>query len=778
VKPYQFLFSAFLLSMFYNNANGQMANPVDYKAVLAKQDLLFDTLSAKWEEGAFLGNGLLGVMVYREDANAIRFDLGRTDVIDHRPGINPSIGRARLPIGKFVLRATGNIKKVALRLDLWNAELIGTITTDKGTINLQALVPATKDIILVNTTSPTQNLVSWEWKPEPALSPFLSLGRDSASKYPANPSAQTTKDEEGINYHFQPLLVGGGFTTAWIDLVNGNQQFHVIAITNSRGFKQDTSWLEKERKQWNLNKTIGGKQTDPSILQAYTVLKTIQPKSAQSVINSHRAYWHSFYQKSFISIPDKRLESFWWIQQYKMASATRVGALGIDLMGPWYKPSPWPKYWWNLNIQLTYYPFFSSNHVDLAGPLLKMINDNIGNLSKNTPEPYQYNSAALARSGPYDMVSPIRVVKGNDSTGSSASLELGNLGWLLHVYWQAYEHTMDKSIMKDIYPVLTRAMNYYLHIAEKGSDGKYHLPYTFSPEYPRGITRDANYDLSVLRWGLKTLLQINSELRTNDSLKTKWQDLLNNLVDYPKDQYGLRIGRDAAFIQSHRHYSHLLMVYPIYEINWDQQQNRELILRSLNQWKGNDEAWRGYSYTGSGSIYAMMGEGDSTWKMLNEMMKGRFSIKPNTMYLEAGPVIETPLSAVTTMNEMLLQSWGAVIRIFPAIPVSWKETSFDKLLAKGGFEVSAVTKGGQTQFIRIKSLAGQPCIVRTGMQGEIKAWGKRAFRITEKNKGDIEVDLKKGEEVVLYSGRKAASFSISVSAGDNNFNYWGLHQQK
>jgi hypothetical protein len=744
MKRFLFLLLNFMILL------ARAQNKVDYKSFFSKQDLLFDTLSTKWEEGSFLGNGLLGVMVYREDANSIRFDLGRTDVVDHRDGINPSIGRARLPIGRFVLHTAGAIKKINLRLELWNAELKGSILTDKGTIQLQTLVAATKDVILISTVnSNKENLSSLEWKPEPAISPFLTLGRDSASKYKANPAASFTT-ENGIHFHDQPLLVGGGFTTAWKQLNTANQQTYLITISNS--FPANNS------------KQVA-KQT----------LGSLTTKDIPVITAAHRDHWHHFYQKSFISIPDKRLESFWWIQQYKMASATRVGAYPIDLMGPWYKPTPWPKYWWNLNIQLTYYPFFSSNHIDLAKPLLKMINDHIENLSKNAPPQYQHNSAALGRSGPYDMSSGIKVVKGNDSTGSGASLELGNLTWLLHVYWQAYEHTMDKEVMKSIYPVFTRAVNYYLNIIDKEKDGKYHLPFTYSPEYPKGISRDANYDLSVLRWGLKTLQYINDQLHLNDPLAPKWKEVLANLTPYPQDQYGIRIGRVASFALSHRHYSHLLMIYPIYDINWDQAENRPLIQKSLNQWKNNNEAWRGYSYTGSGSIYAMMGEGDSTWKLLNEMMKGRFSIKPNTMYLEAGPVIETPLSAVTTMNEMLLQSWGSVIRVFPAIPVSWKESSFDKLLAKGGFEVSAVRKNGQTQFIKIKSLAGQPCQIKTGLAGDIKIAGKRKFNITKKKDGLISVDLKKGEEVILYSTPKPTSFSITEAASDNNHNYWGLH---
>jgi alpha-L-fucosidase 2 len=739
-------------------------------AFMAKQDLLFDSLPASWEQGAFLGNGLLGLMVYRESPNALRFDLGRTDVTDHREGINPSIGKGRLPIGRFVLESSAPITAVHLRLDLWNVELSGTLTTTSGSIHLRALVPATRDLILLGTESTGAEVAHWQWKPEPAISPFITLGRDSAGKYPSNPPA-VSGQAEGAAYHLQPLLAGGGHTTAWITMAAGSWRWQAIALTNSRGF----TGFGKHRPADSLKQKP---TTDSSVSTALAALRGLQPKALSALIDAHRAHWHGFYRRSFVSIPDKRLESFWWIQQYKMGSATRPGALPIDLMGPWYRISPWPKYWWNLNIQLTYYPFFSSNHVALAQPLLDMVTGNIDNLARNTPEPYQYNSAALARSGPYDMVSPIRVMKGNDSTGSGASMELGNLTWLLHVCYQAYEHTMDRRLLADLYPVLTRAVNYYRHIAEKGPDGRYHLPYTYSPEYPKGITRDANYDLSVLRWGLRTLIDANRTLGYRDSLAGSWKDLLDNLVEYPTDQYGFRIGHDAAFTLSHRHYSHLLMVYPIHEISWDRPSDRDVIRRSLEQWKNNDASWRGYSYTGSGSIYALMGEGDSTWKLLNEMMKGRFAIQPNTMYLEAGPVIETPLSAVTTLNEMLLQSHNGLIRIFPALPASWSNVAFDKLLARGAFEVSALRQNGVTSFIRIRSLAGGPCLLRSGLQGPVKMNGPASVKLQQRADGVLSINLKKGQEVILYTGKRPADLSVHTVKGDGRNNYWGVHSSK
>ncbi|MNK20184.1 hypothetical protein D3C87_384180 [compost metagenome] len=737
-----------LLAGIFQQSSAQFQNKINWDTFMSRNDMVFDSLSTKWEEGAFLGNGLLGVMVYREDANTLRFDLGRTDVVAHEEGINASIGRCRLPIGRFLMEVKGSIKSIKLRLDLLKAELTGTITTDKGLIHFNGLVAATKDVIILNTRTEKDEKPSWTWKPEQALSPFLALGKDTASKYTANPPYRISEENE-VNYNYQLLASGGSYTTAWKNTEKGNTNSLLITIASS--YPKD-----------------GSKEA------AKKVLSSISPASVPQIIAAHRAHWRNFYQKSFISIPDTRLESFWWIQQYKMASATRVGAYPIDLMGPWYKMTPWPKYWWNLNIQLSYYPFFSSNHVELVAPLMKMINDNIDNLSKNAPEPYQHNSAALGRSGPYTMTSGIKVLKGNNGTESSdASKELGNLTWLLHVYYQAYEHTMDKQIIKKLFPVLTRSVNYYLNIIDKESDGKYHLPYTYSPEYPKGVTRDANYDLSVFHWGLKTLLYINKELGLNDPLAAKWQEVLTNLTPYPQDRLGYRIGRDADFSISHRHYSHLLQVYPIYDVNWDQLENRDLIKRSLSQWENNAASWRGYSYTGSGSIYAMMGNGNRTQQLLNEMMKGKYSIKPNTMYLEAGPVIETPLSAVTTMNEVLLQSWNGVIRPFPAVPDSWKDATFNDLSAKGAFLVTGSRRNGTIEFIKIKSLVGSPCLVKTGLKGVVKGVGKRQFNITPQENGVVKIDLKAGEEVVLYSGQKSLNFTLDAVNSDGK-NYWGL----
>lgn len=55
---------------------------------------------------------------------------------------------------------------------------------------------------------------------------------------------------------------------------------------------------------------------------------------------------------------------------------------------------------------------------------------------------------------------------------------------------------------------------------------------------------------------------------------------------------------------------------------------------------------------------------------------------------------------------MLLQSHTGVIRVFPALPESWQEASFQNMRAIGGFLVSADYQEGKVKRISIHSEKG------------------------------------------------------------------------
>jgi alpha-L-fucosidase 2 len=79
---------------------------------------------------------------------------------------------------------------------------------------------------------------------------------------------------------------------------------------------------------------------------------------------------------------------------------------------------------------------------------------------------------------------------------------------------------------------------------------------------------------------------------------------------------------------------------------------------------------------------------------------------------ESNPVVETPFSGAQSLHNMLLRSWGGTLRIFPAVPDRCNDVAFHNLRAEGAFLISALRKNGRTEFVRMKSLAGEPCRVK------------------------------------------------------------------
>jgi hypothetical protein len=123
---------------------------------------------------------------------------------------------------------------------------------------------------------------------------------------------------------------------------------------------------------------------------------------------------------------------------------------------------------------------------------------------------------------------------------------------------------------------------------------------------------------------------------------------------------------------------------------------------------------------------------------------------------------------------MLLQSWGNKINIFPAVPAVWKDAVFHDLSAEGAFLVSASRKDGKTGWIRIKSLAGEPCRVQTGFTAvpRLQINGKAADLKPAVN--DVyELPLIKGDEALLYIGELTEPVVTPVPMTKEESNQWG-----
>ncbi len=115
-----FVISLFCATSAVSAQAAEVRSDVDWEKFLARQDLVWDSMPTNWESGAFIGNGLLGAMIYSGGTNALQWDVGRSDVTDKGD---------RVAIGRFVMQFDQPITNGTMRLDLWNAEARGDLKT-------------------------------------------------------------------------------------------------------------------------------------------------------------------------------------------------------------------------------------------------------------------------------------------------------------------------------------------------------------------------------------------------------------------------------------------------------------------------------------------------------------------------------------------------------------------------------------------------------------------------------------------------------------------------
>ena len=767
-----FVIASVLPLVAQQQVNGsQVSLNVNWRDFLSRHDMVWDTMPGDYFEAPFVGNGLLGTIVFKDNLlpHTLRFEIGRTDVYDHRSKDLPIAHYGgRIPIGQLLLSTAGEIKDINLRTDLWNAEIRGTIITSLGKISFRCFVPTGENVIVLNVkTTPKEQKAICRFRPQQAVSSrYLAQPlRDKGFVYMPNPPFRE-EILDGIPVVTQPLTMGDDFATAWHERKQTDSTRTIMVTVANRWAKTRIP-------------------SSGSSIDAVATIKNAEKKSISTLERVHREWWHAYYPKSFVSFPDARMESFYWIQQYKLASATRPDKPVIDLMGPWYKATVWPCLWMNLNVQLSYYTMGITNHLDLEEPLYRLIEKHRDQLVLNVPEEFRDDCAALGNPVGYDeLVNPVFLT--TDRT-TDREMNIIVLPWLMQQFYVHNKRTMDDERLRNsIFPLMKKTYSVYLRILYKGDDGLYHIPLTFSDEY--GKAQETSMNIALARWGFKTLLDICTRLKLNDPLVPIWKEHLDKIADYHTNENGIMIGKNVPFAKPHRHYSHMLGIFPFYETNIeDNKASIPMLKKTIQHFTDVDGDNCMYKFSGASSIWSSLGNGDSALKWVNRSLDifpwiGEIpkipTCTPNTMYCERGnPTFESPISSSRSMLDMLIQSWGNVIRVFPATPSSWKDASFYQLRAEGAFMVSAKRDNGKTRFIQVKSLAGEPCIIQSDLPPDVKIIGIESNRLQQKN-GKIILDLKKGEEAILYTGPNLPTFVIdALPMAKKEMNQWGLKRQ-
>ncbi|MDB2687623.1 hypothetical protein N9Y42_10475, partial [Mariniblastus sp.] len=164
ISPLRFLLSSMIcIALFVSNltcchqANGQtistprVADQIDWRAMLAEHDMVWNTFPKEWYEGPFLGNGEQGTLLRQLNKRTLRWDVGCSAAHDHRPVDKDDLSekhvevlnRGRLFIGHLELKTPKTLVTCGARLSLWDAEANGMFTSGNygGTLKWKTFVP-------------------------------------------------------------------------------------------------------------------------------------------------------------------------------------------------------------------------------------------------------------------------------------------------------------------------------------------------------------------------------------------------------------------------------------------------------------------------------------------------------------------------------------------------------------------------------------------------------------------------------------------------------------
>ena len=513
--------------------------------------------------------------------------------------------------------------------------------------------------------------------------------------------------------------------------------------------------------------TATSKETDDPLKQARKQADQALKTGFVKLFSEHKAWWDQFWEKSSVTIPDSTLMQHYNLVQYYYGAASRTGAPPMPLQGVWTadegKLPPWHgDYHHDLNTQLTYWAYLHSNRPDQGLSFL----DFMWSL-KPVHEKFAHDFY-----GTKGMVVPGVMALDGKPMGAwfqySLSPTMG--AWIAQSFYWHWRYTMDPLFLKErAYPYCAGIAEALAGLMKPDAFGKLKLSLSSSPEIHNNtqkawLTPNSNFDLSLIRW----IFEANAEMAKALNMEKeaiRWQELLAQMDNLAVEgDFGpLLVSPDEPLKESHRHFSHLMAIHPLGILNIEgTDSDRRIIESSLEQIdQFGSKYWCGYSFSWMSCMRARAGQPEKALENLVNYLdcttRNGFHVNgPQTRselsdYKMHAFTLEGNFAALQAIHEMLLQSWGGLIRIFPAMPGGWKEASFRQLRTEGGFLVDAERKEGKTTRVTITATADQPLQLKNPF---LPAEFISDIKMEEQKVGIFACYLKKGQTVHLNVKKK------------------------
>lgn len=454
--------------------------------------------------------------------------------------------------------------------------------------------------------------------------------------------------------------------------------------------------------------------------------------------------------------------------RYLLISSSReTDSLPANLQGVWniYAGSandvPWGSdYHMNVNLQMNYWPAYSTNLSECALPLIDYV-DNLREPGRVTASTYfgidnsngQANGfSAHTQNTPFGWTCP----GWSFSWGWSPAA----VPWILQNVYEYYEYTNDVDfLIEKIFPMLEEEAKLYEQILTEVTyaNGKTRLATVpaYSPEH--GPYTAGNVYENSLVWQLfndciEAAQAINEKEPGTVSEETiaKWEEIKEKLDPIEIGDSGqIKEWYDETTLGSmgdkgHRHLSHLLGLFPGDLINSTNPEYLEAAKISLNDRGDQSTGWAMAQRINS---WARLKDGNRCLSLIETLFKN--GIYANMWDTHTPFQIDGNFGYTSGVAEMLMQSNTGVIELLPALPDAWSQGSFDGLVARGNFEVALSWKDGAVEELSITSNAGETCVVSAeGLEGKAiyDASGKKVSSLKD---GNLEFETEEGQTYTL-----------------------------
>ena len=453
--------------------------------------------------------------------------------------------------------------------------------------------------------------------------------------------------------------------------------------------------------------------------------------------------------------------------RYLLIASSRSGALPSNLQGTWnrYNHSPWSSgYWHNINVQMNYWPAFSTNIAETFEAYVEYNNAYMAKASKGADSiVQQYNPDAYGKDGGNGW----SIATGGYVSDIYGSESIGNLGFTTQLFWDYYAYSCDEELLREVvYPVLVSAARFITKMVKEDANGNYIAISSDSPEqYVDGVwyytSEGTGYAQSFAYQNNYNLLLAAKELgiSTDDTSHEDYAILntvLTQIDKYDPVRVGLS-GQVKEFFEedyygdlgeyTHRHISQLVGLYPGNVINSTTPAWIDAAKYTLTE--------RGDKATGWGvahrlNLWARVQDGERAYDLLEQLLK--VNTATNLWDLHPPFQIDGNLGGTSGISEMLLQSHAGFVEPLAAIPSTWANGSYTGLVARGNFEVSAAWADGRATSFNILSKSGGALSVKySGIESATVTDSKgRVLSYTVTDNDVITFDTEVGETYYIF----------------------------